>query len=92
MITCARDPDTTVVTVDLEVQQVTAPDGRVHRFEIDPHARRCLLDGLDELDTTLRRLEVIEHFEGDYDQRRPWVRASGASGAHQAVAIEQTFE
>jgi 3-isopropylmalate/(R)-2-methylmalate dehydratase small subunit len=36
------------VTVDLEAQEVRAPGVRAH-FTIDPFARRCLLDGTDEL-------------------------------------------
>ena len=36
------------VTVDLEAQEVRAPGVRCH-FDIDPFARRCLLDGTDEL-------------------------------------------
>ncbi|MFN7308323.1 MAG: 3-isopropylmalate dehydratase small subunit, partial [Acetobacteraceae bacterium] len=37
------------IAIDLPEQTVTAPDGTVHRFEIDPFAKRSLLEGLDEL-------------------------------------------
>ena len=51
------------VTVDLETQTVTAADGSVHRFEIDPFARRCLLDGIDEMAFTLAHDDQITAFE-----------------------------
>ena len=51
------------VTVDLESQTVTAADGSVHRFEIDPFARQCLLEGIDELAFTLSHHEDIAAFE-----------------------------
>jgi 3-isopropylmalate/(R)-2-methylmalate dehydratase small subunit len=51
------------VTVDLEAQTVTAADGSVHPFEIDPFARKCLLEGIDELAFTLSHAEEIAAFE-----------------------------
>lgn len=51
------------VTVDLESQTVTAADGSVHPFEIDPFARKCLLEGIDELAFTLSHHEDIAAFE-----------------------------
>jgi 3-isopropylmalate/(R)-2-methylmalate dehydratase small subunit len=44
----ARDP-AVQVTVDLEALQVELPDGSKESFTVDPFARRCLLEGLDEL-------------------------------------------
>lgn len=49
--------------VDLATQTVTAPDGTKHRFEIDPFARRCMLEGLDELAFTLGHEDDIAAFE-----------------------------
>ena len=51
------------ITVDLQAQQVTLPDSGVHGFEIAPFARRCLLEGLDEIDYTLTHLAQLEAFE-----------------------------
>jgi 3-isopropylmalate/(R)-2-methylmalate dehydratase small subunit len=49
--------------VDLEAQEISAPDGRVIRFEFDPFARECLLQGLDEIALTLQRTEAISAYE-----------------------------
>lgn len=51
------------VTVDLAAQIVTAADGSIHPFEIDPFARQCLLEGIDELGFTLSLDSDIAAFE-----------------------------
>jgi 3-isopropylmalate/(R)-2-methylmalate dehydratase small subunit len=51
------------LTVDLEAQEITAPDGRVIAFAFDPFARKCLLEGLDEIALTLQREEAIAAYE-----------------------------
>jgi 3-isopropylmalate/(R)-2-methylmalate dehydratase small subunit len=54
------------VAIDLPAQTVTAPDGAVHSFEIDPFAKHCLLEGVDELAFTLGFEEEISAFERRY--------------------------
>ena len=50
------------VTVDLEAQEITAPGVRA-RFSVDPFARRCLLDGTDELGFLLAQAPAIAAHE-----------------------------
>ena len=61
------------MTVDLEAQTVSSSDGQVFPFEIDPHQRRCLLEGLDDIALTLERAPAIDAFEDQAAQARPWV-------------------
>jgi 3-isopropylmalate/(R)-2-methylmalate dehydratase small subunit len=58
-----RCADGSELTVDLERQVVVDPDGRELAFAIDPFARECLLEGLDEIALTLRRAAEIERYE-----------------------------
>ena len=56
------------VTVDLESQTVTAPGvgelpGVETTFEIDPHTKHCLLNGLDDIGLTLEYEADITAFE-----------------------------
>jgi 3-isopropylmalate/(R)-2-methylmalate dehydratase small subunit len=51
------------VTVDLPSQTVLAPDGSAHRFDIDAFAKRCLLEGLDEIGYTLTLLDKVTAYE-----------------------------
>ena len=57
-----REPGTHL-RIDLAAQRVHAGDGGCDAFEIDPFARHCLLEGLDELDYTLGQSGRIEAFE-----------------------------
>lgn len=54
------------VAIDLAAERVTLPDGTAHRFEIDPFARHCLLNGIDELAFTLSQIAEVEAFERRY--------------------------
>ena len=60
-------PDTQI-TVDLDAQTVTLPDGWSRTFTVDPHVKHCLLNGLDDISLTLRHTDDIDAFEQD---RRP---------------------
>jgi 3-isopropylmalate/(R)-2-methylmalate dehydratase small subunit len=68
----ANTPDARI-TVDLEHQQVTGPDGRYHRFEIDPFRKHCLLKGVDELDFTLGYGNEIAAFEKRASKEMDWI-------------------
>jgi 3-isopropylmalate/(R)-2-methylmalate dehydratase small subunit len=54
------------IHVDLPAQTVTAPDGSQHHFEIDPFAKHCLLNGLDDFGLTAAYEEDIAAFERRY--------------------------
>ena len=41
------------LTVDLAKQEIRGPDGGVVKFEIDPHRKDCLLNGLDDIGLTM---------------------------------------
>ena len=61
------------IIVDLENQQVNAPDGEVFDFEIDPFKKKCLLEGLDDIDLTLQKVAHIDKFESSRKHSRPWL-------------------
>lgn len=50
-------------TVDLEKQEVSLPTGEKFSFEVDPFARTCLLQGVDELGYILSFADQIAAFE-----------------------------
>jgi 3-isopropylmalate/(R)-2-methylmalate dehydratase small subunit len=51
------------VTIDLESQRLTLPDGRSVEFPIDAFARYCLMNGVDELGYLLQQQDEIAAFE-----------------------------
>jgi 3-isopropylmalate/(R)-2-methylmalate dehydratase small subunit len=62
-----------VFAVDLAAQTVTAPSGRVVRFEIDPVRKTKLLQGLDSIGETLERARDIDTFEMRQALGQPWL-------------------
>jgi len=56
------------VTIDLESTTLTLPHGQAVRFPLEPFARHCLMNGVDELGFLLARRKEIE----TYEQRRTW--------------------
>jgi 3-isopropylmalate/(R)-2-methylmalate dehydratase small subunit len=52
-----------IVTVDLSSQTARLPGGRVFEFPIDPFAKQCLLDGVDELGYMLAQNAAIAAYE-----------------------------
>lgn len=62
-----EQPDT-VLTIDLDHQTVTLPDGQHAHFAIDPYRKTCLLHGLDDLGYLLSKETEIAAFE-----ERAWV-------------------
>jgi len=66
------DDPTTEITVDLHALRVSAP--AVHEaFEIDPYTRWRLLEGLDDIDLTLRHADAIDAYERARSARLPSV-------------------
>jgi 3-isopropylmalate/(R)-2-methylmalate dehydratase small subunit len=51
------------LTVDLEAQEITGRDGLKIPFELDPFARECILEGLDDVGLTLQREAEIAAYE-----------------------------
>jgi len=51
------------VTISVADRSVTLPDGSKVSFPIDPFARYCLLNGVDELEFLLSRDQEITQFE-----------------------------
>jgi 3-isopropylmalate/(R)-2-methylmalate dehydratase small subunit len=60
------------ISVDLEAQEIRGPDGGVIRFDIDPHRKHCLLNGLDNIGLTLEKEKSIKAFEQQNAAARPW--------------------
>ena len=63
------------LTVDLESQQVVTPSGTSFGFDITPHRKHCLINGLDEIGLTLRHAEEIKAFETRHKLAQPWLFA-----------------
>jgi 3-isopropylmalate/(R)-2-methylmalate dehydratase small subunit len=62
------------VTVDLTAEEIRLPEGEPIPFAVDPHRRRALLLGLDEIGMILAEdLPEIEAFEAQQRRMAPWL-------------------
>jgi 3-isopropylmalate/(R)-2-methylmalate dehydratase small subunit len=61
------------VTVDLERQLVVSPRGREYAFEIPRLRREALLEGLDDIELTLKREALIAAHQLRDRQLRAWI-------------------
>jgi 3-isopropylmalate/(R)-2-methylmalate dehydratase small subunit len=63
------------LSVNLELQAITTPDGRVIPFEIDENRKFHLLKGLDDIALTLQQADKIKIYEQQRTKRAPWLFA-----------------
>ncbi len=68
LLRLAQEPGARV-TVDLETQTLTLPDGTRTSFSIEPFAKHCLVHGLDELGFLLAEEGRIAEYESTHPQR-----------------------
>ena len=67
------------VTVDLENTVVVSPSGQRHPFKVEARRREALLEGLDEIGVTRRKVAAIDGFQARDRARRPWVYQTGGA-------------
>jgi 3-isopropylmalate/(R)-2-methylmalate dehydratase small subunit len=61
-----------VMTIDLESETISRPDGEKLQFEIDPFRKHCLLHGLDDIGLTEEKAAAIAAYEVKARLARPW--------------------
>jgi 3-isopropylmalate/(R)-2-methylmalate dehydratase small subunit len=69
----ARRGANATLTVDLQSQTIKGPDGGTVHFDIDPHRKHCLLNGLDDIGLTMQKAPAIASYEKRAAQARPWL-------------------
>ncbi|MEX2519528.1 MAG: 3-isopropylmalate dehydratase small subunit [Paracoccaceae bacterium] len=62
-----------VLTIDLESQTISGPDGGEIAFEVDAFRKHCLMNGLDDIGLTMEKSADIGAFEAARAERQPWL-------------------
>ena len=62
-----------VLTIDLEAQTISRPDGGVVKFDIDQFRKHCMLNGLDDIGLTEQKDSEIATYEREARLTRPWL-------------------
>jgi 3-isopropylmalate/(R)-2-methylmalate dehydratase small subunit len=68
-----RERPGSTMTVDLQSQTVSGPDGSHHEFRVDAFKKRALLEGIDEIALTLQYEPAIAEFERRRAAEAPWL-------------------
>ena len=61
------------LTIILQDQKVILEDNSFISFHIDPFRKKCLLEGLDDIDLTLQKATKIKSYEERLQQSHPWL-------------------
>ena len=77
----AKNGANAVLTIDLEKQTISRPDGNEVPFEIEPFRKHCLIEGLDDIGLTQQKAAAIRSFEEKSRLARPWLWGITRAGA-----------
>jgi 3-isopropylmalate/(R)-2-methylmalate dehydratase small subunit len=69
------------VTIDVEQEVVRTPGGEAWPFALDPFRKRCLVEGLDDIDITTRMEPEIAAFEARMFGEQPWLDPDQRQGS-----------
>ena len=64
----AKQGNGTVLSINLEGQTITRPNGETIAFDVDQFRKNCLIEGLDDIGLTLKKSEKIDAFEAERNQ------------------------
>ena len=60
------------ISVDLTEEKIIYGNNEI-KFQVDPFKKQCLLEGLDDIALSLKKLEKIKNFETDLKNKKPWI-------------------
>ena len=60
------------ISIDLKEEKIFFGNKEI-KFEIDSFKKKCLLDGLDDIDLSLEKVEKISSFEDNLKNQKPWI-------------------
>ena len=61
------------LTINLEEQSIVDESGKSIDFEIEEFKKKCLIEGLDDIDLTLKKNEAIGVYEERIQEKFPWI-------------------
>ena len=60
------------ISIDLIEQKIIYGNNEIS-FKIDPFKKKCLLEGLDDIALSLKKLDRIKKFEKNLKEMKPWI-------------------
>ena len=60
------------IEIDLENQEIKFGN-KNQKFEVDPFKKKCLMEGLDDVALSMKKINLIDSFEKKIKESRPWL-------------------
>ena len=61
-------------SIEIKLSEQTIIYGnKSYKFKLDSFKKKCLLEGLDDIALSLKRIKNIESFESKMNQNKPWI-------------------
>ena len=60
------------IAIDLENQQVSFGNKTI-KFELDSFKKKCLIEGLDDIDLSMKKIKQVDNFEKKLKLEKPWI-------------------
>jgi len=60
------------ISIDLNEEKITFGNSET-KFKLDSFKKKCLLEGLDDIALSLKKLDKIENFEKDLKDKKSWI-------------------
>ena len=64
------------IEISLEKQEIKYGN-KVTNFEIDPFKKKCLMEGLDDISLSMKKISSIDDYEKKLQSTKPWVLNNG---------------
>ena len=62
-----------MLSINLEDQKITDEKNNSIEFEIDSFRKKCLIEGLDDIALSLKKITKIDTFEKNLNKSQPWI-------------------
>jgi len=64
------------IEVNLENQEIRSGN-KVIKFEIDEFKKKCLINGLDDIGLSMKKVNQIDNYEKNINKKKPWILRNG---------------
>ena len=62
-----------ILSVDLQEQKIIDQENNIVEFQIDSFRKKCLLEGLDDIALSLKKISKIDSYESHLSKSQPWI-------------------
>ena len=60
------------IEIKIETQEIIYGN-KVAKFDLDPFKKKCLIEGIDDIDLSLKKISNIQNYENKIKDSKPWL-------------------